>query len=92
MQENYYFYQIIIVTGEAGKFNIIPLFLTVGAGLGLLSISAMLADCFMANFSEKRKLYRNLTVFEIKPEEEEKFNKLKKKMKTMFNFTVLIFF
>lgn len=66
---------IIIVSGEAGKLSILPLFLTVGAGLGLLSISTMLADCFMSNFSKKRKFYRNLTVFEPGPEDEETFNK-----------------
>jgi hypothetical protein len=50
---------------------LIPLLLTVGSGLGLLSISAMIADCYMTNFSVKRKLFRYLTVLEVKPEDEE---------------------
>lgn len=51
---------VITVSGKAGKFNLIPLLLTVGAGVGLLSVATLVADCFLLNFSSKKKLYREM--------------------------------
>lgn len=35
------------VTGVAGKFDVMPLMLTIGAGFGLMSLSVIIADCVM---------------------------------------------
>lgn len=51
---------IINVSGTAGKFNIVPLMLTIGAGIGLMSISVILADCVMLNFTKKKKIYKEI--------------------------------
>lgn len=51
---------IINVSGTAGKFNIVPLMLTIGAGIGLMSISVILADCVLLNFTKKKKLYKEI--------------------------------
>lgn len=48
---------IIDVGGRAGRFSILPFMITVGAGFGLMSISSILADCVLLNFTEKRKLF-----------------------------------
>ncbi len=51
---------IINVSGTAGKFNIIPLMLTTGAGLGLMSISVIVADCVMLHCTKERKYYQKM--------------------------------
>lgn len=38
---------IINVVGKAGQFNAIPLLLAIGSGLGLLSLSSLVADCYL---------------------------------------------
>jgi hypothetical protein len=38
---------IINVIGKAGQFNAIPLLLAIGSGLGLLSLSSLVADCYL---------------------------------------------
>jgi len=52
------------VTGVAGKFDIIPLMLKIGAGLGLMSVTFVIADvvmlyCPCASSTEKR-YYRKI--------------------------------
>lgn len=51
---------IIIVNGQGGKFNIIPLMLTIGAGLGLLSLATIVADCMLVTCTKKREIYKKL--------------------------------
>jgi len=48
----------ISVTGQAGKFNIVPLMTTIGAGIGLMGISVIFADCIMMNFTKKKYLFQ----------------------------------
>lgn len=48
------------MSGTAGKFNIIPLMLTTGAGLGLMSISVIVADCVMLHCTKERKYYQKM--------------------------------
>lgn len=50
---------IINVVGKAGKFNLIPLLLTVGSGLGLLTIAAIVTDCFIFNCSDYKRKFRD---------------------------------
>ncbi|XP_072043604.1 P2X purinoceptor 4-like isoform X2 [Amphiura filiformis] len=49
----------IIVTGEAGKFDIIPLFLNIGAGLALLSLATIVCDMVVLYVLKKRHYYKN---------------------------------
>ena len=46
---------IISVTGTGGRFNIVPLMLTIGAGFGLMSLTVILADCVMLNCTKNKK-------------------------------------
>lgn len=51
---------IINVSGTAGKFNIVPLMLTIGAGLGLMSLSVVVGDCVLLNCTKNKKLYQKM--------------------------------
>jgi P2X purinoceptor 4 len=51
---------IINVIGKAGKFNFVPLLLTLGAGIGLLSVATILADIFLITCTKKKAVYRQL--------------------------------
>jgi P2X purinoceptor 4 len=59
---------IINVSGIAGKFNIVPLMLTIGAGFGLMSISVIVADCVMLHCTKEKKLYQKMKELDIKEE------------------------
>ena len=61
---------IIVVTGKAGRFDFIPLLLTVGAGIGLLAIPTLIADFILLNLTKKRKFYQKLKEFDYKVVEE----------------------
>jgi hypothetical protein len=50
------------VTGIAGKFNVVPTLLTVGSGLGLLSVATIVADIALLYVATKRKFYHDLKV------------------------------
>ena len=53
---------LITVTGIAGKFNVVPTLLTVGSGLGLLSVATIVADIALLYVATKRKFYHDLKV------------------------------
>lgn len=57
---------IISVSGIAGKFSILKLMITIGAGLGLMSISVLVADCVLLNFTQKKKLFHKLKELDAK--------------------------
>ena len=63
---------IIVVTGRAGKFNIVPLLITIGSGIGLLSIATIIADLAISTFSKEKQLYNDLIVLDTVKQEEEK--------------------
>ncbi|TSK72025.1 P2X purinoceptor 4 [Bagarius yarrelli] len=48
----------VMVYGKAGKFNIIPTLLNIGAGLALLGLVNVLCDCIALNCMQKRQFYR----------------------------------
>jgi hypothetical protein len=50
---------IISVSGTAGKFNIVPFMMTIGAGIGLMSISVIVADMVMLYCTSDRKLIKS---------------------------------
>ena len=51
---------VISVSGKAGKFDAIPLLITIGAGLGLLGVATLIADFILLNFTSKRTVYRQI--------------------------------
>ena len=67
---------IINVSGTAGKFNIIPLMLSAGAGIGLMSFSVIIADCVLLNCTKKKKFYQEIKELDVRdPETAEPFIK-----------------
>lgn len=65
----------ISVTGEARRFNIIPFIKQFGTGIGLMSISVILADCVMLNFSKKRSLFQKYKRLYLREENLKDLNK-----------------
>lgn len=59
---------IITVTGEAGKFSFLPLLLTLGSGLGLLSLATIITDLILLNLTNKKLFYRQLKELDHKIE------------------------
>ena len=57
---------IIIVDGKAGQFNMMPLLLTLGSGLGLLSLATIVTDLILLNLMQNKKLYREIKEFNYK--------------------------
>lgn len=57
---------IINVSGLAGKFNIIPLMMTIGTGFGLMSISVLVADCVMLHCTKERAFFQKMKELDIK--------------------------
>lgn len=57
---------IINVSGTGGKFDIIPLMMTIGTGFGLMSISVIVADCVMLHCTKNKTLYQKIKEGEIK--------------------------
>ncbi len=57
---------IINVSGTAGKFSLIPLMLTIGAGIGLMSISVLVADCVMLHCTKDRKYFAKMKELDLK--------------------------
>lgn len=60
---------IIVVTGKAGRFDFIPLFLTIGAGIGLMAIPTLIADFVLLNLTKNRKFYQQLKEYDHKDDE-----------------------
>jgi hypothetical protein len=54
------------VSANAGQFSILPLMLTIGAGVGLMSISVIVADCVLLNLTEKKKIFQKLKELDVK--------------------------
>lgn len=65
---------IIVVTGKAGRFDFIPLFLTIGAGIGLMVIPTLIADFVLLNLTKERKFYKQLKEYDYEEEENKEFN------------------
>ena len=57
---------IINVSGIAGKFNIIPLMMTIGTGFGLMSISVLVADCVMLHCTKEKAFFQKMKELDIK--------------------------
>lgn len=49
---------IIKVSGEAGKFAIVPLLLNIGSGIGLLAIASIICDIVILYVLKKRHIYK----------------------------------
>ncbi|XP_062502254.1 P2X purinoceptor 4-like [Corticium candelabrum] len=48
----------IIVSGQAGRFSIVPLALNIGSGIALLAIATVICDLLVNYVVKKRKYYR----------------------------------
>ncbi|XP_062503812.1 P2X purinoceptor 4-like [Corticium candelabrum] len=48
----------VIVSGEAGKFSIVPLLLNIGSGIALLSIATVICDLMVMYIVKKRQYYK----------------------------------
>ena len=57
---------IIVVVARAGKFNIVPLLITIGSGIGLLSIATIIADLAISSFSKEKQIYNELILLDTK--------------------------
>lgn len=57
---------IISVSGTAGKFDIMPLMLTIGAGFGLMSLSVIIADCVMLHCTKDRNFFKKMKELDLK--------------------------
>jgi P2X purinoceptor 4 len=55
---------IINVSGTGGKFNIVPLMLTIGAGFGLMSLTVIIADCVMLHCTKDRKTFQKMKEYD----------------------------
>lgn len=49
----------ILVNGRGGKFNIVPLLINVGAGLGLFAAQGFLCDIVILYFMKNSNIYKN---------------------------------
>lgn len=69
----------INVFGKAGKFDIIPLMIKIGAGLGLMSVTFVIADCVMlycpCASRKERKYYKRIKRLNAKNVLEQKLNR-----------------
>jgi P2X purinoceptor 4 len=59
------------VNGKAGKFDFIPLLITLGAGLGLLSVATLVADFILLYFTSRKDTYRELKQLTFSAEDAE---------------------
>ena len=53
------------MNGVGGKFDIVCLMLKIGAGIGLMSFSALISDCIVLKFTKKRKFYNRFIVLDF---------------------------
>ncbi|GFU29844.1 p2X purinoceptor 4 [Nephila pilipes] len=51
---------IIMAQGRGGKFNIVPLLLNIGSGLGLLAVATILCDVVVLYILKKKDLYKSV--------------------------------
>jgi len=55
---------VITTTGQAGRFNIVNLFVAIGSGIGFMVIASIICDFVFLHFHQARKQYRQ-TKFSI---------------------------
>ncbi|XP_062407918.1 P2X purinoceptor 5-like [Sardina pilchardus] len=58
----------IMVNGKAGKFNIVPTLINIGAGLGLMKLGAVVCDLVLLRLTGERELYRKTKYEHVKHE------------------------
>jgi len=60
---------IVTTTGQAGRFNIVNLFVAIGSGIGFMVIASIICDFVFLHFHQARKQYRQtkFSICEPKP-------------------------
>ena len=76
---------IIDVSGTGRRFSVIPLFTTIGAGIGLLSIGSYIADFVLLNMDRRKELYKNFINLYINERDERKLNEAIEEVKHDLN-------
>jgi len=66
---------LFLVTGQAGKFSLVPLLINIGSGLALLSIASLIADFITLYLLPDRVFYRKMKYESV--DEESVYNKIK---------------
>lgn len=61
---------VISLSGKAGKFNVIPLFISLGAGLGLLGVATLVADFILLNLTPRKDRYQQVKRLVYRPKQE----------------------
>ncbi|GIX76945.1 p2X purinoceptor 1, partial [Caerostris darwini] len=51
---------ILMAQGRGGKFNLVPLLLNIGSGLGLLAVATILCDIVVLYIVKKKDLYKSV--------------------------------
>lgn len=67
---------IFLLNGQAGKFNIIPLIINIGAGLALLSIATLISDFITLYFLPGKLFYRKVKYELIEEQSKDEQHKL----------------
>jgi len=57
---------IVTVNAKGGKFNVVPLFLNIGSGLGLLAMATILCDIFVLYIHRRRKFFNEHKYEQVK--------------------------
>ncbi|XP_013779732.1 P2X purinoceptor 4-like [Limulus polyphemus] len=58
----------VIVHGRAGKFNVVPLMINIGSGLGLLAVASVIGDIIVLYLLKKRDYYRSKKYLQVTTE------------------------
>ncbi|XP_071945426.1 P2X purinoceptor 4-like isoform X2 [Antedon mediterranea] len=61
----------IKISGQAGKFSVVPLMLNIGSGLALLSLATVMCDVVVLYVLKKRHLYKEVKYQNVASNEEE---------------------
>ncbi|XP_033102381.1 P2X purinoceptor 4-like isoform X2 [Anneissia japonica] len=61
----------IKISGQAGKFSVVPLMLNIGSGLALLSLATVMCDVVVLYVLKKRHLYKEVKYQNVSHNEEE---------------------
>lgn len=56
---------VFLVSGQAGKFNVIPLFQNLGSGLALLAVATLVSDFIALHLLRNKNFYREVKYLDV---------------------------